>query len=186
MAESTLAEKIASPFPGVVAQGIAQILGSGNGLNAGGYTAVKDATFTVDTSAYASGDLIADTLALSSAFRVSDGSGVLQSLCLIDKAAQGVALYVVLLSSTTSLGTVNAAPNISDANAVNILGVVSIGTSDYVTVSGTKVATIRNIGLPIKAISGTANLGAAILNSTGTPTFGTASDLVARFGILQD
>lgn len=64
--------------------------GGGNGLavvpsasethlgSVGGLTAVADVIFSLDTSAYASGDLLADTQAVAGAFRVTDGSGIMQ------------------------------------------------------------------------------------------------------------
>ncbi len=127
---------------------------------------------TTDTSAYASGDLIADTQQLDAFFNKSDGSGVINSITIVDKDAQGVACYIFFHVTSTSMGTENSAPNISDANAAaGIQGMVAVATSDFVTVSGTKVATIRNIGIPVKAVSGTDDLYVSVLNATGTPTY---------------
>jgi hypothetical protein len=152
----------------------------------GGKTAVVAVTLSTDTSAYASGDLIADTQQIDTFFRKADGTGVINSINIIDEDAQGVALYIIFMSTSTSLGTENSAPNISDANlTAGFQGIVSVGTSDYVTISGAKVATIRNIGLPVKAVSGTDDIYIAVLNSTGTPTF-TASGLEMRIGVLLD
>ena len=152
----------------------------------GGKTAVRSVTLSTDTSAYASGDLIADTQQIDGFFRKTDGTGVINSINIIDEDAQGVALYVIFMSTSTSLGTENSAPNISDANlTAGFQGIVSVATTDYVTVSGTKVATIKNIGLPVQAVSGTDDLYIAVLNGTGTPTF-TASGLEMRIGVLLD
>jgi len=152
----------------------------------GGKTAVRSVTLSTDTSAYASGDLIADTQQIDGFFRKADGTGVINSINIIDEDAQGVALYIIFMSTSTSLGTENSAPNISDANlTAGFQGIVSVATTDYVTVSGTKVATIKNIGLPVQAVSGTDDLYIAVLNGTGTPTF-TASGLEMRIGVLLD
>lgn len=152
----------------------------------GGKTVVASVTLSTDTSAYASGDLIADTQQIDAFFRKVDGTGIINSINIIDEDAQGVALYIIFMSTTTSLGTENSAPNISDANlTAGFQGIVSVATSDYVTVSGTKIATIRNIGLPVKAVSGTDDLYIAVLNATGTPTF-TAAGLEMRIGGLLD
>lgn len=165
----------------ITVQGIA----AGTPIATGGKTAFAAVTFSLDTSAYASGDLLADTQAVASVFRVNDGTGVLQSITLNDKDAQGVAMSIFILDTTTSLGTENSAPSISDANLDNVLHVIPVLTTDWVTVSGAKVASLRNLGLPIKAVSGAATLGIALLNGTGAPTF-TASGITARLGILQD
>ena len=152
----------------------------------GGKTAVVAVTLSTDTSAYASGDLIADTQQIDAFFRKTDGTGVINSINIIDEDAQGVALYVIFMSTSTSLGTENSAPNISDANlTAGFQGIVAVATTDYVTISGAKVATIRNIGLPVKAVSGTDDIYIAVLNETGTPTF-TATGLEMRIGVLLD
>lgn len=152
----------------------------------GGKTAIVSVTLSTDTSAYGSGDLIADTQQIDAFFRKTDGTGVINSINIIDEDAQGVALYVIFMSTSTSLGTENSTPNISDANlTAGFQGIVSVAASDYVTVSGTKVATIKNIGLPVKAVSGTDDIYIAVLNGAGTPTF-TASGLEMRIGVLLD
>lgn len=151
----------------------------------GGHTAIPSVIFSLDTSAYASGDLLADTQAVTSVFRVTDGTGVLASITLNDKDDQGVALYIVILDANVTLGTENAAPSISDANADSILGIIAVATTDWLDLGGCKVANIRGINLPIKAASGTTSLYIGLVNSTGTPTF-TASGVTARLGVLQD
>lgn len=152
----------------------------------GGKTAVVSVTLSTDTSAYASGDLIADTQQIDAFFRKTDGTGVINSITIIDEDNQGAAFYIVFMSTSTSLGTENSAPNISDANlTAGLQGIIAVATSDYVTLSGAKVATIKNIGLPVKAVSGTDDIYIAVLNATGTPTY-TASGLEMRIGVLLD
>lgn len=152
----------------------------------GGKSAVVSVTLSTDTSAYASGDLIADTQQIDAFFRKTDGTGVINSITIIDEDNQGAAFYIVFMSTSTSLGTENSAPNISDANlTAGLQGIIAVATSDYVTLSGAKVATIKNIGLPVKAVSGTDDIYIAVLNATGTPTF-TASGLEMRIGVLLD
>lgn len=141
-------------------------------------------TLTLDTSAYASGDLLADTAAIGAVADQLGGDVILDSITVIDEDAQGVKFYVILTSASTSMGTINSAPNISDANARNILGYVPVLTTDYITVSGTKIATVRNIGLHLKAATGSQTLYSALLNDTGTPTF-TASGVRLIFGFRQ-
>ena len=90
-------------------------------------------------------------------------------------------MTVVLLAASTSCGTINSAPNISDANLrSNILGIIPVATTDFVTFSGAKLGTVRNIGLNIKAASDKRALYFAILNGAGTPTF-TASGMKITF-----
>lgn len=146
---------------------------------------VYTVTFSLDTSAYASADLVADTQAVSTtAFDQQGGCMTLDSVTLLDEDDQGVALYLVFISDSTSLGTENAAPSISDANARKILGVVPIATGDYLDIGGSKIASVRNIGLTMKAASGSQALYVAIVNGAGTPTY-TASGLQAQLAFRQ-
>jgi hypothetical protein len=152
----------------------------------GGKSVAFSVTLSTDTSAYASGDLIADTQIMNGFFRKADGTGVVQTITIIDEDAQGVSLYVLFMRTSTSMGSENSAPNISDANlTAGLLGIVAVATTDYVTLSGAKVATIKNIGIPVVAATGTDDLYIAVLNSTGTPTY-TASGLEMVIGGLLD
>jgi len=147
---------------------------------------VFDVTASTDTSAYASGDLIADTQQLDAFFNKSDGRGVINSITIIDEAAQAMKFYVLFHNTSTSMGTENSAANISDANAsAGIQGIVTVETTDWTTISGTSVCCVKNIGLPVKAVSGTDDLYFSIVNATGTPTW-TATSLKLRIGALLD
>jgi hypothetical protein len=94
-----------------------------------------------------------------------------------------VAFSVYFMSTSTSFGTLNGTPDINDANiAAGLLGRVDVVANDYATLSGTKVASLKNIGLVIEVPATT--LWFAIVNSTGTPTFA-ASSLKLIFGFAQ-
>jgi hypothetical protein len=147
---------------------------------------VFDVTLSTDTSAYGSGDLIADTQQLDAFFNKADGRGVINSITIIDREAQAAKLYLLFHSTTTSMGTENGTPNISDANAAaGIQGIVTVETTDYITISGTSVACIKNLGIPVKAVSGTDDLYISAVNATGTPTYA-ATSLNLRIGALLD
>jgi hypothetical protein len=151
-----------------------------------GKTNVYSVTPSTDTAAYASGDLIADTQQMDAFFRIADGTGVIQSITIIDEEAQNLAFYILFMKTSTSLGSENSAPNISDANlSAGLIGVVPVLTSDWITVSGCSVACIKNIGLPVEAVSGTDDLYFAILNATGAPDWD-ADSLKLQIGVLLD
>lgn len=150
----------------------------------GGSMVIVPLTFSLDTSAYAAGDLLADTQVLANAVRVNDGTGVLESVVLNDKDDQGVAMSLVVLSANNSLGTENSAPAITDANADAILGIIDIPSAAWVDLGGTRVATLRDLGLPLVAATGTKSIYVALINGAGAPTF-TAAGITARFGIQQ-
>ena len=147
---------------------------------------VFDVTASTDTAIHASGELIADTQQLDAFFNKADGRGVINSITIIDEEAQNVKFYILFHSTSTSMGTENGAINISDANAsAGIQGIVTVETTDWITISGTSVACIKNIGLPVKAVSGTDDLYFSIVNATGTPDWD-ADSLKLRIGALLD
>lgn len=146
-----------------------------------GSVAIVDVAPVIDTSIYAAGDVLFDTVIAASAVPVAGGSSVLRSVELLDEDDQGIALDLVFFDSLVPLGTVNAAPNISDANARKALGCVSIATGDYIDLGGCRVATLRNIGLVLKAAAGATDLYVAAITRGGTPTY-TASGLKLKLG----
>lgn len=147
--------------------------------------AVVAVTFSLDTSIYASGDVLADTQAIAGAVRTDAGTGKVESIVLIDKDDNAAAdIDVVFLKSNTALGAENGAPSISDANSVEILGVVTLASALFLDFGGAKIATkVLDQPLPIKAESGTSIYVALI--TRGTPTQ-TAAGIVGTFTIRQD
>ena len=150
-----------------------------------GKTTVFDVTLSLDTSAYASGDLLADTQIMDGFFRKTDGTGVVQSIQIIDEDDVGAAFDIYFLTSNVTMGTENSVPTISDANSRSVLGPISVVTGDYKDLGGVKVASVRGISLPVKAVSGTDDLYVAVVNGTGTPTY-TASGVRLRVGGFLD
>jgi len=148
-------------------------------------TEIIQVTFSLDTSAYASGDVLADTQEIAGAMRSANGKGLLQSIVLLDEDDQTAAgIDVVFLKSNTSLGTENAAPSISDANAREVLGIVSVASGDWIDLGGAKLATVRNIALPVQAATDTTSVYVALI-TRGTPTQ-TASGIRGFFGFIRD
>lgn len=144
---------------------------------------VIDLTASLDTSAYTAADVLFDTQSIASVGRVNAGIVVLQSLFVLDEDDQGAAMDIYFLDANTSLGTENSAPSISDANARNILGHVSIASADYKDLGGVKVLTKTGIGLVMKLGAGVTTLYVAGVTG-GTPTH-TASGLRFKFGFLR-
>lgn len=145
---------------------------------------VIDVTLSLDTSAYADGDVLADTQSMANVARVNAGTVILESVTVIDEDDQGMGLTLVFLDSNNALGTENSAPNISDANARQILGFVKITTSDYIDLTGVRIACVRGVGLEMKAAAGVTTMYVgAISNGTGTYT---ASGLKLKLGFLRN
>lgn len=148
-----------------------------------GAAKLADVTLSTDTSAYASGDVIADRQVISNATRAKNAPALLQSLMLIDQADQGAALEVLFFSDDVALGTENSAPSISDANALTFLGRVSIATTDYQDLGDVKVAHKTGLSLLMAPKTDTRDIYVAVLNGSDTPTYA-ADSLKLRLGFL--
>jgi len=141
-------------------------------------------TPTLDTDAYASGDLLFDSTAVANAVRVAGGTCLLESVTIVDKADQGVAFTLLIANAATDFGTLNAAPDPDDTEAGTVIGWVPVTADDYADLINSKVACVRNIGLLLKATAASTSLYVAGVNGTGTPTYA-ASDLVITLGLLR-
>lgn len=139
-------------------------------------------TPVLDTVAYAAGDVLFATASIADAVRANDLRSLLQSLVVIDKDDQKLGFDIHFFSANVTSGAINAAPTISDADAGNFLGTVTVAVADYKDLGGVSVACIKNIGLLLEAASG-AWIIYAFGVTAGAPTH-TASGLVLRFGML--
>lgn len=153
--------------------------------NVGGLTHIVEVTLSVSTSAYTANDLMADAQEIANAVRNPGGTAILQSVHVLDKDDEGAAFDIYLTDVSTSWGTENAEVAVSDAVAGSILGSVSVAASDYTDLVNSKEATIKNIGLPVKAAEESTSLYVACV-ARGTPTYAAATDVVLKFGFLLD
>jgi hypothetical protein len=159
-------------------------IGTDKGMLIESSSSVFDLTLSLDTGgAYANGDCLAAPQAVANAVRESGGSGVLQSIVVVDQDDQAEALDIVVADSSFSLGTENSAVSITDADAAKILGIIEVTTGDYVDLGTSQLATKSGLGIGIEA-SGSASLYVGAI-SRGTGTY-TASGIVLRISILQD
>lgn len=148
--------------------------------------ALISVTLSLDTAAYASGDLLADAQEVAGVALATGGEAELVSLTVIDEDDQGAAFDVYLASASTTWGTENSAPTVSDAAARSIQAVIPIATADYKDLGGVRVAQPRlaqNIGVVCSCVGGT-SLYVAVVNGSGTPTY-TASGVRLVFGFRQ-
>jgi hypothetical protein len=146
------------------------------------------AALTLDTAEYATGDVLADTQEMANAVPANGGSAWIESVVVIDKDDQGAALDLVFMKTNVSLGTENAAVSISDADAAQILGIVSVAANDFVDLGGVRVATLTKGSHPklnvlIEAASDSRSVFVgAIARDTATYT---ASGIVLNIGVTS-
>lgn len=139
---------------------------------------------SLDTNAYVTGDVLADTQEVAGAMRVPMGTGVWQSLVVLDKDDNGIALDIVLLRSDVSIGTENVAVSVTDADADEILGTVEVAATDYVDLINSQLATKPNLGIVVSALAGETSLWvAAIIRGAGTYT---VNGITLLLGFLRD
>lgn len=142
-----------------------------------------DVTFTLDTAAYANGDVLADTQEVRNALLRNAGIGEMAWLTLIDLDDQTAGdLDVVFLTENVSLGTENDPVSISDIDATKIISIFSVLSSRWVDVGGAKVATLAP-RLLIRAGPGTTSIYMGLI--TRSARTHTANGIVARLGIEQ-
>lgn len=144
---------------------------------------VIEVTLTLDTLAYVAGDVLSDTAAIPNAVARNGGAARLHSIAVIDEDDQGAALDLVFFAANRSLGTKNSPPSISDADARDALGHVSVVTGDYVDLGGVRVATKSAIALVLEASAASRDVYVATI-TRGTPTH-TANGLKLRIGLEQ-
>lgn len=150
-----------------------------------GSSVTRELTFSLDTSAYAANDVLADRQEITNVLREVGLGAVLTDLVILDKDDNtAAAMDVYFLNADVALGTENAAISITDANAEYILGVVSIAAGDWKDLINSKLAHIRNINMVVKGVSGSTSIYVALVTA-GTPTQ-TASGIVGRFKFIQD
>lgn len=143
-------------------------------------------TPTIDTAAYTSGDCLGGLMDFANAVRAAGGSGVIQSILVLDKTqAQRAAIDLLFFDRSVTVAGNNAAVAMSDADMANCLGVVSIGPYNTAW-PGTplnSLSTLTNVGLPI-VCNGTSLYCQAIVRAT--PTYVASSDITVILTILQD
>lgn len=99
-----------------------------------------DVTLVVDTSVYASGDVLSDKVAVNLGMLVGSKPirGRIVQMTVTDRADQGGLLDLVVLDADKSLGTINVAPSISDDDASAVLAVVPV--TSYADLGGVQTA----------------------------------------------
>lgn len=155
-------------------------------LSAAQTVRIVQAQPTVDTNAYAAGDLIG---AAALDFGNPLGSerkelaGLIQSVTIIDLAAQAADIDVVFFDENPSNTTFNdnAAFDPADADLDNVVGVASI--TDWKSFNDNAVGQVHNLAIPF-VLDGIYDKLYGALVSRGTPTFVAATDVTIRVGVM--
>lgn len=155
----------------------------------GGNTVLISVNLAPTTSAaYAANDLIGGQISISNAFRsTAVMSGLLQSITLADKTTMQASIDFAFFHTNTSGTTYtnDSALTLADGDIGKAIGSVALSNSDYIAFADNSLATVRGIGLPITATTGTTLYAVGINRSTG-PQYASTGDLILTLGILQD
>lgn len=147
-------------------------------------TSVFEAILTLDTVAYAAGDVLANPVAIPLPRMPVDGSplrGEITHVQVLDEDAQAQAMDLVFLRANQNLGALNAAVSITDANARDIIGIIPVVAADYKALVASSQA-VPQFTRPVAIELPTANLYLAAICRSGTPTH-TAAGVRVRVGI---
>lgn len=146
-----------------------------------------EATPTLDTNAYATGDRMGSVLELVAAFR-EGRPGTIRSITVLDKDnTTGVAFDILFFQNSPTIASAdNAAIDITDANLdlANYLGHINIPAANYIATASNSIATVREVNLPFVAAEGSRSIYALCV-SRGAVTH-TASGLDIHLLIEQD
>jgi hypothetical protein len=133
---------------------------------------VFDVTLVTDTSAYASGDVLAVPQEIAGVFKAAGARRRLDSLVVLDEDDHGQALDLVFFNAAATLGTINAAVSISDTDARKIVGYVSVAQADYKDLVNSMLAVKSGLGQTLEGA--TTSLWVGAICRGGTPTYSAA------------
>jgi hypothetical protein len=154
------------------------------GGNVGGFTTVIKSAVVVTAAAYSAGNAVGALRTLTNAVR-TPGTGILQSIGILDRANQKAAMTVFIFDSNTLAATItDKTAFVFSTDDLKVIAQVSIGAGDYVTTNSKAIAVLSGLNIPLKAASGTTLY--AVMVTTGTPTFTATDNVQVEFGILQD
>ncbi|WP_298161153.1 hypothetical protein [Brevundimonas sp.] len=154
----------------------------GGGSTPGDVIAIQP---VLDTVGYTSGDVLFNPATIANAVPAVGGRAILQSLTLYDGDDQGLAMDIFLCSGNVAFGTINTAPNISDANLIANQAqlVCSVVAGDWIDLGGIRVATPTIKPVLAEAGAATRDLYLAAI-TRGAPTH-TAAGITALLGFVQ-
>lgn len=152
---------------------------------------ITTVTPAVDTSAYATGEVVGGLLTFTDAVRPTTGAGILIAAGISDKSAQAQDLELVIFESSPSASTLTdqAAFDPADADISKIVAVISFGSGSRFAFSDNGFKYVGSLAYPVRArdasglVSGTLY---GVLVSRGTPTFAAASDVSVRIMVTSD
>lgn len=151
-------------------------------FDVGSPAAVITITPTLVTGGLSAGDVLFDFTELANALRDAGGESQIQSITVQDKGdVEAATLDLWIAGAAVSLGASNAAPSISDADAVTVQHLGQIAATDWKDLGGVRVATLK--GVNVMATGAATSLYIAGVTG-GTANHG-ASDIVVIVSLIK-
>lgn len=151
--------------------------------------ACVSSTPVIDTSAYATGDLMGGKQTLAGLLDPNVGSGHVISVTISDKAAQAIDLDYVLFSQdpTGTTFTDQAAFDPADADLPYMAAPVNLGSSSRFAFSDNSIHHVGSLALPVQ-VTGTGSKSTlyGALVARGAFTAATASDVTVTVCVFRD
>lgn len=136
---------------------------------------VIDVTPVLDTSQYADNDVMFVPIVVTGFVTTAAPAGrarKLVSVVAVDQADQAVDFDLIFTEGSVTLGTINGAVNLSDADALKVVGGVSLLAADYIDTVNNQVAVKQGLNLIMQP---SADLYVSGVIRSGTPTYAAAS-----------
>lgn len=135
--------------------------------------AVATTSLTTSITAYTAGDIVGTQLTFANAARASGGGGTIVGATLISAADIIGAYDVVVSSASMTLASDNAAWAVSDADALNIIGLIQLAS--VWDIGNNRIA--QAFGLSIPYTCAATSLFCSLITRAGHTFFGANSDL---------
>lgn len=139
-------------------------------------------TPVMDTAIYANNELAWIPIRVPNFFLSPLDSVCLQSVAILDKAVQSVAIDLIFLNKNVSMGTLNGAFAPADADAESIVGQQAVAAADYRSYVNSSYAQLGNLWKVLTGGGVDNDLWLAGAIRSGTPTYA-AGSLVIQLGV---
>lgn len=145
---------------------------------------VIDFTPVVDTAQLAVGDIMWIAQELPGFFPDPVRPRKLISVTGIDEDDENVVFDILFFNAAVTIGTINGAINITDADLRKYLGGVVLATGDMIDTINSRTYCKTGINLVMKGSGVSTSVWiAGVLRSAATPTFAAATDIKLKFGV---
>ena len=152
-----------------------------------GCASIEETPTISSGAAYASLDAVGGKLEFENAVTPYSNHGHVIRAMLSDKGKQNALLYLVLFSEDFTATADNAAFDPSDADLLNVIGIIEFPVANYSSFADNSVCTTGFAGvtmdLPFNLVSGGTSLFGQLMVKTQTPTYTSTSDLQVRLHV---